>query len=116
MLKAPVTIDLLMKEWSEDSNVDSSAMEKESLKISSLHSKYLNIMSYHRHLSRKMDADYKILKGMKEDYYQGHLTQDECDQRGWEYNQHVYSNPQIARKLETDPELNKLLQIGRAHV
>lgn len=108
-LKPPVNIDDLMKEWSEDTGIDSTSMEKELLKISHLHGKYLNIMSYHRHLIRKMEADYKMLKGLREDYYQGHLTQEECDERGWDYMQHVLSNPQIARKLETDKELNKLL-------
>ena len=115
MLKAPVTIEVLMKEWSDDGNIDSSSMEKELLKISHLHGKYLNVMSYHRHLVRKMEADYKLLKGLREDYYQGHLTQEDLIDRGWEPMQHVLSNPQIARKLETDPELNKLLLKKVAH-
>lgn len=115
MLKPPVNIEHLMTEWSQDSIVDSTAMEKELLKISHLHSKYLNIMSYHRHLVRKMEADYKMMKGLREDYYQGHLTKEELDERGWEPMQHVLTNPQIARKLETDGELNKLLLKKIAH-
>lgn len=115
MIKPPVNIDSLMKEWSQDSGIDSTAMEKELLKISHLHSKYLNIMSYHRHLVRKMEADYKMMKGLREDYYQGHLTKEELDERGWEPMQHVLTNPQIARKLETDGELNKLLLKKIAH-
>jgi hypothetical protein len=109
MLKAPVSIETLMKEWSEDTNVDPTSMEKELLKVSHLHGKYLNIMSYHRHLVRKMEADYKMMKGLREDYYQGHLTKEELEERGWEPCQHVLTNPQVARKLETDGELNKLL-------
>jgi hypothetical protein len=115
MLKPPVNIEHLMTEWSQDSGIDSTAMEKELLKISHLHSKYLNIMSYHRHLVRKMEADYKMMKGLREDYYQGHLTKEELDERGWEPMQHVLTNPQIARKLETDGELNKLLLKKIAH-
>lgn len=115
MLKAPVTLDNLMKEWSEDTSIDASSMEKETLKISHLHGKYLNIRSYHNMLLRKMEADYKLLKGLREDYYQGHLTKEDCDERGWDYMQHVLSNPQIARKLDTDPELNKLLLKRIAH-
>lgn len=115
MIKPPVSIESLMKEWSEDTSIDSTSMEKELLKISHLHGKYLNIMSYHRHLVRKMETDYKLLKGLREDYYQGHLTQEELIDRGWEPMQHVLSNPQIARKLETDPELNKLLLKKIAH-
>lgn len=115
MLKAPVTLDNLMKEWSEDTSIDASSMEKETLKISHLHGKYLNIRSYHNMLLRKMETDYKLLKGLREDYYQGHLTKEDCDERGWDYMQHVLSNPQIARKLDTDPELNKLLLKRIAH-
>ena len=114
-MKPPVNIDTLMREWSEDTVIDSTSMEKELLRISYLHSKYLNIMSYHRHLVRKMDTDFKLLKGLREDYYQGHLTQEEMEERGWDPIQHVLSNPQIARKLDTDTELNKLLLKKVAH-
>lgn len=114
-MKPPVTIDILMTSWSEDSVIDSTSMEKELLKISHLHGKYLNIMSHHRHLARKMEADYKIMKGLREDYYQGHLTKEDLDEHGWEPWQHVISNPQIARKLDTDKELNKLLLKKIAH-
>ena len=108
-MKAPVNIDDLMKEWSNDSNIDSTSMEKELLKISHLHGKYLNIMSYHRHVIRKLEADYKIKKGIKEDYYAGRLSQEELVEYGWEPMQLVLSDPKIARKIETD-------KIGRAHV
>ena len=115
MLQAPVTLETLMKEWSIDKEIDATSMEKETLKISHLHGKYLNVRTYHNMLLRKMEADYKLLKGLREDYYQGHLTLEEMSQRGWEPIQHVLSNPQIARKLETDPELNKLLLKRIAH-
>lgn len=114
-MKPPVNIEDLMKEWSNDSIIDATAMEKEVLKISHLHGKYLNVMSFHRHILRKLDSDYKTMKGLREDYYAGHLTQEECDSRGWEYMQHVHSNPKIARLLETDQELTKILLKKIAH-
>jgi len=114
-MKPPVTIDILMKEWSSDSIIDATSMEKEVLKISHLHGKYLNVMSYHRHLLRKLDTEYKSMKGIREEYFSGHLTQEECDKYGWEYMQHVHSNPKIARLLETDPELTKILLKKIAH-
>ena len=115
MLTAPVTLEALMKEWSSDTSIDATSMEKETLKISFLHSKYLNIRAYHNILLRKMEADYRLLKGLREEYYQGHLTKEDCDERGWAYMQHVLSNPQITRKLDTDPELNKMLLKRIAH-
>lgn len=115
MLTAPVTLEALMKEWASDTNIDSEDMEKETLKISHLHSKYLNVRVHHNILLRRMETDYKLLKGLREEYYQGHLTKEDCDERGWDYMQHVLSNPQIARKLDTDPKLNKLLLKRIAH-
>ena len=115
MLTAPVTLEALMKEWASDTNIDSEDMEKETLKISHLHSKYLNVRVHHNILLRRMETDYKLLKGLREEYYQGHMTKEDCDERGWDYMQHVLSNPQIARKLDTDPELNKLLLKRIAH-
>ena len=114
-MKPPVNIETLMKEWSQDSIIDATSMEKELLKISHLHGKYLNIMSHHRHLVRKMESDYKMLKGLREDYYLGHLTKEELDERGWEPMQHILTNPQIARKLDTDAELNRTLLKKVAH-
>ena len=109
MIKPPVNIDMLMKEWSTDGIIDSTSMEKELLKISHLHGKYLNIMSHHRHMLRKMEADYKMMKGLREDYYQGRLSQEELIEHGWEPYQIVLSDPKVTRKLDTDTELNKLL-------
>ena len=115
MITAPVTLEALMKEWASDTSIDSEDMEKETLKISHLHSKYLNVRVHHNILLRRMETDYKLLKGLREEYYQGHMTKEDCDERGWDYMQHVLSNPQIARKLDTDPELNKLLLKRIAH-
>ena len=114
-MKPPVNIEDLMKEWSEDKIIDGTAMEKELLKISFLHGKYLNILSYHRHITRKLEADYKRMKSLREDYYSGHLTQEECDKHGWEYMQYTHSNPKIARLLDGDPELTKILLKKVAH-
>lgn len=114
-LKPPVTIDTLMKEWSEDTSIDSTAMEKELLKISHLHGKYLNIMSHHRHVIRKLESEYKIKKGIKEDYYAGRLSLEELEEHGWPPMQLVLSDPKVARKVDTDKELINLLLKKVAH-
>jgi len=115
LIKPPVNIEDLMSEWSKDTVIDSTSMELELLKISNLHGKYLNIMSYHRHLVRKMETDYKVLKGLREEYYHGRLTKEELDEHGWEQWQARLSNPEVARKLDTDQELNNLLLKRIAH-
>jgi hypothetical protein len=110
-MKPPVNIEALMTEWSKDTVIDSASMEKETLKISYLHSKYLNIMSYHRHMIRKVDADYKDMKEIRRDYYLGNADQETLVKYGWDQYQ---GNPLTMRtaqeeKLSTDPILTKIL-------
>jgi len=114
-MKPPVNIENLMKEWSEDSIVDATAMEKELLKISFLHGKYLNILSYHRHVLRKIEIDYKTMKSLREDYYLGRLTKEEMDERGWDYMQDNNSIPKTNKLVEADPEVTKILMKRIAH-
>ena len=109
MLTAPVTLENLMKEWSQDTVIDVNDIQKELLKISHLHGKYLNIMSFHRVMLRKMETDYKVMRGLREEYYHGRLTKEDLDANGWEQWQTRLSNPEINRKLDTDGELNKML-------
>jgi hypothetical protein len=108
-MKPPVHIEALMTEWSEDSIIDATAMEKETLKISNLHSKYLNIMSYHRHMVRKLEADYKALKSLKEDFFDGHLTLEEIEKQGWDPAELLHIKGNRNRKLDSDRQLNNLL-------
>lgn len=108
-LKPPVTIENLINEWREDSNIDATAMEKEILKISNHHSKYLHIMSWHRHKILKINQELKVMKSLRDDYYGGRLTKEDCDSRGWEYMQELNSNPKISRLLETDPIIADIL-------
>lgn len=115
MLTAPVTLEALMKEWASDTSIDKDAMEKETLKISHLHSKYLNIRVHHNILLRRMETDYKLLRGLREEYFHGRLAKEELDEHGWEQFQIDLSNPAVARKLDTDTELNKMLLKRIAH-
>ena len=101
MLKPPVTLDALMKEWSQDKIVDGTELEKEILKISYLHGKYLNIMSYHRVLFRKMETDYKVSKGLREDYYHGYLTKEEMDRL------YAIKDPKTGKVTEQCKEIKK---------
>ena len=115
MLTAPVTLEALMKEWASDTSIDKDAMEKETLKISHLHSKYLNVRVHHNILLRRMETDYKLLRGLREEYFHGRLSKEELDEHGWEQFQIDLSNPAVARKLDTDTELNKMLLKRIAH-
>ena len=89
-MKPPVKLDELREQWySKDSIIDESEPGKELIRISSLHGKYLNILSYHRMLARKYVKDYEKMKLIKTEYYLGELSYEELKERGWEPEQRV---------------------------
>lgn len=116
-MKPPVNIDDLMKEWSGDCYIDPTSMEKELLKISYLHGKYLNVLSYHRHVIRKTEAEYKDMKEIRRDYYLGHADQETLEKYGWEQYQGntITMRTSQEEKLSTDPILTKILLKKGAH-
>ena len=83
-LRPPVNIDALMKEWSEDTTIDSTNVDLELLKIGSLHSKYLNILSQHRLLVKDAEFKYNRMKKLKWEYYSGKMSEEDLAKHGWE--------------------------------
>jgi hypothetical protein len=76
-MKPPVNIDDLMEEWSTDSKVDETEPSRELSKISSLHAKYLRIMTHHNIVCKKLTYDYNKLKNVKWQYFNGDLNNPE---------------------------------------
>jgi hypothetical protein len=110
-MKAPVNnIDDLMREWSGDSKIDQTEPGNELLRISSLHSKYLNIMTHHNIAVKKLMIDYNKSKKLKFEYYNGDLNNPEDLEK---YN----LQPMVKRilrsdiqiHLDSDPDLNSIL-------
>lgn len=115
-LKPPVNIEDLMREWSEDTNIRADQLDLEILKISNLHGKYLNIMSYHRHMIRKLEKDFKDMKSLRTDYYNGYMAQEDLEKYGWEQYMHPKpTNPQLENLLASDSELTKILMKKSTH-
>jgi len=109
-MKAPVTIDALMNEWDKDSIIDDSEPGRELIRISLLHSKYLNILTYHRVMAAKADTDYKSMKPIKFEYYKGDLNNPEdLKHYGWPPILKTILLKDVPMYLDSDTELNKLL-------
>jgi hypothetical protein len=101
-------LDELLEMWRQDSQIDRTEPSKELLKIPQLHSKYLNILSRHRLLSK--DAEFKCnkMKRLKWEYYTGKLDDDQLKQYGWEPFSFVLKS-EINTYLESDEDINKYL-------
>lgn len=64
-----MTLDEIIKLWSEDSKIDSSDLSRSSLDIPLVHDKYYKIYSQERYRLRTMEQDQKILKQQKYEFY-----------------------------------------------
>jgi hypothetical protein len=104
------TIDEILDEWSRDSKVDETSVSPELLKISKLHSKYLRFMAENSLLAKKRIVDYQKMKAIKWDYYNGKMSKEELDERGWKQYLHtVQTKDGIERCLDKDEDLINIL-------
>jgi hypothetical protein len=99
-------IDELLEEWRKDSNIDRTEPGKALLDIPKLHSKYLNILSRHRLLSKECDFKVNKIKKLKWEYYTGKLDADDLKKYGWEPFPYVLKS-ELSTYLESDEDINK---------
>jgi hypothetical protein len=109
-MKPPVTIDNLSEEWLNDSSVDTTDPTKELSRIPNLHSKYLNILSHHNLIVKKLSYEYNTLKKVKIEYYMGDLNNPEdLKEHGWEPQMKKIMRQDMPSYLDSDDDLNKIL-------
>jgi len=101
-------LDDLLEMWRQDSDIDRTEPGKALLDIPKLHSKYLNILSKHRLLSKESEFKYNKMKKLKWEYYTGKLDDDDLKKYGWEPFPFVLKSD-ITTYLESDEDLNKYL-------
>lgn len=95
--------------WETDSKVDTIELDKESLKIPSLHNKYLKIYTSENLQLKRMTHDFKELERNKFEYYSGKMSREDLKEQGWDQFDHKLLKQDIPRYLESDRELIKLL-------
>ena len=101
-------IDELLEMWRQDSEIDRTEPGKELLNIPKLHSKYLNILSKHRLLSKEAEFKYNKMKRLKWEYYTGKLDDDDLKKHGWEPFPFVLKSD-ITTYLDADEDMNRFL-------
>ena len=98
----------LLEMWRKDSIIDRTEPGKELINIPQLHSKYLNILSKHRMLSKEAEFKYNKMKKLKWEYYTGKLDDDQLKKYGWEPFAYVLKS-EITTYLESDDDINKYI-------
>jgi len=81
-----MNIEEVLKMWKEDSIIDDLKLDDTTIKMARIHSKYLELITIARMRRKKKDLEYKTLLKDKWLYYNGKLSQDEMDMKGWEYD------------------------------
>lgn len=98
----------VLEMWEKDSVIDRTEPGKELINIPKLHSKYLNILSHHRMLSKDAEFRYNKMKKLKWEYYTGKLDDVALKKYGWEPFPYVLKS-EVSTYLESDEDINKHL-------
>jgi len=107
-------INNLLELWRKDSEIDRTEPGRALIDIPKLHSKYLNILSRHRLLSKESEFKYNKMKRLKWEYYTGKLDNDQLKKYGWEPFPFVLKS-EIPTYLESDEDINKHLASKLIH-
>ena len=94
--------------WSKDCEIDQSNVAGESADIPKLHNKYFTIYMQEGIALRKLRAEYKKLKLLKEQYYRGELDIEELKEHGWTPQPLKILKNDIPTYVEADDDIIEL--------
>jgi len=104
-------LENVMKSWDEDSIINPTEPGKELLKIPVLHNKYVKLLIKNKLSVKNINFEYSKLRRVKEEYYNGSLSQEELNQYGWEpFLLSVRTKNGVDKYIDSDEELIKLLK------
>lgn len=81
-----VNLESILSMWKEDSVIDEMNLDDASMQSAKLHSKYLELHSVTKLRLKKAEMEFKVLLRDKWLHYNGKMTQQEMDDRGWDYD------------------------------
>jgi hypothetical protein len=108
-----MTLEELQAEWDKDTQIDRTELGQEAIKIPQLHSKYYKIYSTARLQLRKWEAEYKVLKLEKYEFYTMGPT-EESHEKGWVLPARgAILKAEVNNYMDADPDIIKAsLKIG----
>ena len=103
-----MNLDNLKETITKDSQIDSTELGIESLKIPQIHSKYLNILADVKLLLTKQQNDLAILKLRKWKIYTGKASREELEQWGEEPSDLTLLKSDVEQFVEADSKVIEL--------
>ena len=106
-----MTIDEILKMWQEDAVIDEMKLDDASMQSARLHGKYLELLTINKLQLKKREQELKVLLKDKWLYYNGKMSKDEMDQRGWDYDPfNGLTKPlkgEMDHYYESDPDIQR---------
>lgn len=105
-----ITLEEVLKMWKEDAVIPEMDLDEASRQTTRLHAKYLELHSVTRLQIKKREMEQKNLLKDKWLYYNGKMSKEEMDARGWPYD--PFNGLKILRSdleyyFNADPDLQK---------
>jgi hypothetical protein len=76
----------ILEMWKTDSVIDEMNLDETSRDSAKLHGKYLEILSVNRMKLKKAELEFKVLLKDKWMHYNGKMSKEEIDKKGWDYD------------------------------
>ena len=79
-------LEKILEMWKKDSPIDDMRLDESSRDSAKLHAKYLELYSVNKIKLKKLDLDFKVILRDKFMHYNGKLSKEEMDEKGWGYD------------------------------
>jgi|TARA_X000000950_G_C13725956_1_gene582228 hypothetical protein len=80
------TLEKIHDMWKKDAPIDDMRLDESSRESAKLHAKYLEIHSVNKIKLKKLELDFKVILRDKFMHYNGKLSKEEMDEKGWNYD------------------------------
>lgn len=81
-----INIENVLSEWQKDSVINQSKLDESSVDTAKLHAKYLQWLALSKLQLKKAQMNQKTLLKEKWLYYNGKMTQEEIETKGWAFD------------------------------
>lgn len=105
-----IDLNQILEMWESDCQISNTELDKTSRQTPILHAKYLRVLSQAKLFLAKAEADQKILLKDKWLYYNGKLSKEEIESKGWDFdpfNGLKVLKGEMDYYYDSDPEIQK---------
>lgn len=103
-----ISIDEIVQSWKDDCKIDDLNLDRENIRIASLHSKYVGFMVDENKILRTHYRDRAILKRILRSYYLGEADEKDLEQLGRDQFQKRIMKNELNDYFETDDLLIRI--------